>query len=51
MRADGYGSHMIFAMDPFRSNFSRQLSSMEDIAEAFYDDELVYDGQPYSKDW
>lgn len=51
MRTDGYGSHMIFAMDPFRSNFSSQLSSMENMADAFYDDELVYDGQPYSKDW
>lgn len=51
MREDGYGSHMIFAMDPFRSNFSSQLSSMKNMAEAFYDDELVYDGQPYSKDW
>lgn len=52
MRANGYGSHMIFAMDPNRSNFDwEQLPAMERIARAFYDDELVFDGVKYTKDW
>ncbi len=43
---------MIFAMDPFRRNFSySQKPSMERIARALFDDELVYDGKPYKKDW
>lgn len=52
MRANGYGSHMIFAMDPNRSNFERtQMTAMENCAEAFYDDELVFDGVKYPKDY
>lgn len=52
LRNDGYGAHMIFAMDPFRSNFqSRQLPSMQGIARVLFDDELVYDGKPFPKDW
>ena len=52
MRANGYGSHMIFAMDPNRSNFeSRQMVAMERIARALFDDELVFDGVKYPKDW
>lgn len=52
MRAEGYGSHMIFAMDPNRWNFeSGQLASMQSIARAFYDDEVVFDGKKYPKDW
>ncbi|MGP1539661.1 BT_3987 domain-containing protein [Bacteroides pyogenes] len=51
MRKEGYGTHMIFAMDPYRENFKRQLESMENIAQAFYDDELVFDGKKYPKDW
>ena len=51
MRKNGYGSHMIFAMDPLRDNFDSQKEAMEAIARALYDDELVYDGKPYSKDW
>lgn len=51
MRGNGYGSHMIFAMDPNRANFSRQLNSMKSIARAFYDEELVFDGIKYAKDW
>lgn len=51
MRANGYGSHMIFAMDPYRLNFSSQLSAMQKMARAFYDDELVFDGNRYRKDW
>ncbi len=52
MREQGYRTHMVFAMNPFHNSFSwRQKPSMEAIARAFYDDELVYDGKPYSKDW
>ncbi|MCI1647765.1 MAG: DUF1735 domain-containing protein [Bacteroides sp.] len=52
MREDGYLSHMIFAMDPNRSNFEGvQLPAMQRMASAFYDDELVFDGIKYSKDW
>lgn len=47
---NGY-SHMIFAMDPNRYNFYRQKSALESIARIFYNDELVYDNKPYSKDW
>ena len=43
---------MIFAMDPYRLNFEyQQLPSMQDIAKVFFDDELVYDGVKYPKDW
>lgn len=52
MRDRGYLSHMIFAMDPNRSNFTRsQLLAMQRMAKAFYDDELVFDGIKYPKDW
>ena len=51
LRDKGYGAHMIFAMDPFRSNLQRQISAMQSIAKVLYDDELVYDGKPYRKDW
>ncbi|NDV69910.1 DUF1735 domain-containing protein [Dysgonomonas sp. 25] len=52
LRNDGYGGNMIFAMDPFRSNFnSSQLPAMQRMARVLYDEELVYDGQPYAKDW
>ena len=52
MREEGYLSHMIFAMDPYRYNFlSTQMSAMERMAKIFYDDELVFDGIKYPKDW
>lgn len=52
MRDNGYGANMIFAMDPFRTNFkSTQKVAMERMARALYDDELVYDEKPYKKDW
>lgn len=52
MRNRGYLSHMIFAMDPNRSNFSWvQLPAMQRMAKCFYDDELVFDGVTYPKDW
>ena len=52
LRANGYGSHMIFAMDPNRKNFERtQLPAMKSIAKIFYDDELAFDGIKYPKDW
>ncbi len=53
MREKGYGAHMIFAMDPNRgaTNVSRQLTALGNLAKYFYDDELVYDGKKYAKDW
>lgn len=51
LRRDGYGAHMIFAMDPTRSNVNRQINSMKDIAEALFDDELVVDENYHAKDW
>lgn len=51
LRNNGYGAHMIFAMDPFRWNVDRQVSSMQDIAETLFDDELVVDENYHRKDW
>jgi hypothetical protein len=51
MREDGYLSHMIFAMDPNRWNFTTQMTAMERMGRAFYDDEVVFDGITYPKDW
>lgn len=51
LRNNGYGSHMIFAMDPNRSNVWNQENSLKNMAEIFYDDELVIDPTNYTKDW
>lgn len=53
MRDNGYGAHMIFAMDPNRgnTNVKRQLNALQNCASAFYDDDLVFDGIKYPKDW
>lgn len=52
MVENGYKSHMIFAMDPNRGNFDyQQLPAMQRIAKVFYNDELVFDGKKYPKDW
>lgn len=51
MRKNGYGSHMVFAMDPNRSNASRQDDAMGNCARAFYDDEMVINEPIYKKDW
>ena len=48
---NGYGGNMIFAMSPFRPSFPSQLRAMRLLAEKFYDEELVYNGKPYPKDW
>lgn len=50
MRANGYGSHMVFAMDPTKHSY-RDDSVMGRCAEAFYDDEVVIDPVMYEKDW
>lgn len=44
LRNDGYGLHVHFG------NRMRQ-SAMRNSARAFYDDDLVYDGKTYPKDW
>lgn len=47
---DGYKTHMIFAMDPNRGNFTdQQLPSMQSIAKIVYNDELVFDGKNIQK--
>ncbi len=51
MRKNGYGSHMVFAMDPNRSNAYRQDDAMGNCARAFYDDEVVINLPIYKKDW
>ncbi len=52
MRDNGYGAHMIFAMDPNRSNFRwTQKPALENIAKMLFDDELVYNWKPQPKDW
>ena len=52
IRNNGYGGNMIFAMDPFRSNFNySQMPAMERMAKILFDDELVFDGKKYQKDW
>lgn len=51
-RNDGYLSHMFFALDPMRTGFLQvQLPDLEKIARGYFDDELIYDGKPYKKDW
>lgn len=51
----GSRTHMIFAMDPNRSNYARQLRSMQSMARIFYNQELVVEEAPeggfYKKDW
>lgn len=51
MRKNGYGAHMVFAMDPNRSNQWRQDNAMGNCARAFYDDEVVINEPIYAKDW
>lgn len=51
LRKEGYGAHMIFAMDPNRWNYSTQKYSMQLLAKHFFDDELVVDTDFYKKDW
>ena len=43
MRRNGYGAIMMFAMDPFRSTATRQDDAFANMAQAFYDDEVVID--------
>lgn len=47
----GSRAHMIFAMDPNRSNVNRQIQSMQSMAKIFYKDELVIDYKFHPKDW
>lgn len=51
MRDNGYGAHMIFAMDPMRENRTQQENAMKRCAQAFYNDELLIETPYYSKDW
>jgi hypothetical protein len=52
IRDNGYKMHMIFAMKIDDDGFeSRQLPALEKIASKFYDDEVVWDGKKYKKDW
>lgn len=48
---EGYGAHMIFAMNPTTRNFeSQQLPEMEEMAKVLCKDELVFDGIIYPAD-
>lgn len=47
----GIRSHMIFALDQTRSNFSSQLKNLKMMTNIFFNDELAYDGVVHSKDW
>jgi len=65
LRQGGYGAHMIFAMDPTRSDFTSQKTAMQLIAKELFDDELEIYGADgvkmdqdhidqnkfYKKDW
>ena len=52
LRTNGYGAHMIFAMDPYRLNYSySQLPALKMIPEELFDDELEVDDNFYKKDW
>lgn len=63
LRQGGYGAHMIFAMDPTRSDFTSQKAAMQLIARELFDDELEIYGKDgvkmdvidqnkfYTKDW
>lgn len=51
------GIHFLFAYDPFRDTFntdfkgSTQLKEIGKIANVLFEDEAVYDSNPYRKDW
>lgn len=47
----GIRSHMIFALDQTRSNFSSQLTDLKMMTKVFFNDDLAYDGVVYRKDW
>lgn len=47
----GIRSHMIFALDQTRSNFSSQLADLKMMTTVFFKDELAYDGVVHRKDW
>lgn len=48
----GYGSHMVFSLDPNRSNFEgSQMSALRNVAKGYFNDDVVFDGVKYSKDW
>lgn len=52
IRTEGYGGHMIFALNPCRKtndNWSGQLNTLQNIAKYMYEDELVWTGNVYEK--
>lgn len=51
IRENGYCTHMIFAMDPNRSNRTSQERALSRCASVFYYDELVIETPYYKKDW
>lgn len=52
LRQGGYGAHMIFGLNPNVWWFkSYQIPALQLVAKTLYDDELVYDGKVYPKDW
>lgn len=53
IRTNNEGGTMVFSLDPHASNFtSRQMPNLNNIASAFYDDEVIYDEtKSPKKDW
>lgn len=52
MRDQGYGAHMIYAMNPYHHSFEgNQIRNMSNCAKEFFDCQLVFDGITYPKDW
>lgn len=51
------GIHFVFAYDPLRETFntdlkgSTQQKALQKVATILFDDEAVYDNNPYRKDW
>ena len=54
--AAGYGCNLVFAQDlntnanPAEAGNTR-WQALQDMAEVFYGDEVVWDGTRYTKDW
>jgi len=52
IRTNNEGGTMVFSLNPHASNVTRQMTNLNNIATAFYDDELVYDAaKAPRKDW
>lgn len=49
---DGYGAHMVFGLNPNKSNFrSGQLPELQKMSAVFCKDDVVFDGKIYPADY